>query len=444
MVVTRPDTTRQENSHAAPEFLPDGTSFIFAGGPTASREVMTGSLDTAEVKVLGPGIRATYAPPGFLIYAKDGSIFAQPFDAKLRTLGGSPVRLLELEGPLQAGGANQGIILSASETGVLLVQRSFTPESQLHWFDRRGNPLGAIGPGVRLAVTPAPRISPDGKSVAMQNRENRDDTRGIWTIDVSRNVSVRLTTNSGQYPVWSPDSRRLAWLMGFGKLGIWSRQSNGLGEPELLLEAGASAGGNTFPADWSADGRFILYHTRGERTRVDIWALPVAASGRKPFPVVASEFDDMHGQLSPDGRWLAYRSDISGTYEIYVQSLTEDLRAGDQRFRISSDGGSQPRFRRDGRELFYLSRRGELMATQVRATATTFTYGTPIPLFKPKTLPLGAEPTYEYDVTKDGQRFVIGTILEGPHATPPKPVILIGWEQAMSSAGSGRSARPRP
>ena len=139
----------------------------------------------------------------------------------------------------------------------------------------------------------------------------------------------------------------------------------------------------------------------------------------------------MHGQLSPDGRWLAYRSDISGTYEIYVQSLGEDLRTGDQRFRISEDGGSQPRFRRDGRELFYLSRRGELMAVSVQATASTFTYGTPVPLFKPMTLPLGAEPTYEYDVTKDGQRFVIGTILEGPHATPPKPVILIGWEQAM-------------
>lgn len=155
----------------------------------------------------------------------------------------------------------------------------------------------------------------------MQNRENRDETRGIWTIDVARNVAVRLTTNWGLYPVWSPDSRRVAWLMGFGKLGIWQRSSNGLGEPELLLEAGPAAGGNTFPADWSADGKYLLYHTRGEKTRVDIWALPLETEERKPRPVVASEFDDMHGQLSPDGRWLAYRSDVSGSYEVYVLSL---------------------------------------------------------------------------------------------------------------------------
>jgi serine/threonine protein kinase len=147
----------------------------------------------------------------------------------------------------------------------------------------------------------------------------------------------------------------------------------------------------------------------------------------EPHPVLNTEFDDGPAQLSPDGRWLAYRSDASGTDEIYVQSFTSDGHVGGDRVRVSTSGGSQPRFRADGQELFYLAPDGRLMAVAIAGRGATFAPGEPKPLFKTRTLPRATEVQWEYDVTRDGQRFLIGTILDGPHATPPAPTIVLNW-----------------
>jgi hypothetical protein len=163
---------------------------------------------------------------------------------------------------------------------------------------------------------------------------------------------------------------------------------------------------------------------------VDVWAAPLFGD-RKPHPVLNTEFDEGQAQLSPDGRWLAYRSDASGSYEIYVQSFTSNGQAGDERVRISTTGGSQPRFRPDGRELFYLSADGRLMAVQITTSGASFTHGEPKALFRTRTLLRGTEAQFEYDVTRDGERFLIGTVLDGPHAAPPAPMIVLNWSASV-------------
>jgi Tol biopolymer transport system component len=325
-----------------------------------------------------------------------------------------------------------------SDTGVLIWKRSYTPEYQLLWVDRAGKRLGTVGSPIRVPLTMAPRISPDGTKIALQNREPEAERRGLWVVDTARDIATRLSDVLCQYPQWSPDSTHVGWLGGRdGVIGIRQQAASGLDRDTMLLKAGAESGGTPFPADWSRDGRFFLYYVRSEKTRIDIWALPLFGD-RRPYPVLNGDFDEREAQLSPDGRWIAYRSDVSGSYDIYVQSFTPDGKAGGERSRISGGGGSQPRFRGDGKELFYLADDGQLMAVSCAEKATVLDCGAPAALFKTHTLPRGAEPYFEYDVTRDGQRFLIGTILDGPNATPPRPVVALNWTAGLKITGATR------
>jgi Tol biopolymer transport system component len=428
-VVTRPNEALKETSHRGPSFLPDGRHFLYMSGP----DVFVGSLDTAEPKRLASGSFARYAPPGWLLLVRDRALIAQAFDAKRLELAGDPIPVV-VEGTASSDLANAGLLFSVSDNGVLVSKRSFTPDYQLVWFDRDGKRTGTVGPAIHAALTMAPRLSPDGRRVALQNREPRTDRQGIWVIDLARDIPTRVSATMSQYPIWSPDSARVTWVQSInGVFGLYQKTANGVDEDELLLKGGAEAGGNTFPADWSADGRFILYYTRNEKTRIDIWALPLTGD-RRPHPVLASPYDEQQAQISPDGRWIVYRSDAAGGYDIYVQSFTTEGTAGRDKWRISTGGGSQPRFRRDGQELFYLADDGQMMAVAIKTNGATFEYGAPKALFTTHTLPRGAEPYFEYDATRDGQRFLIGTILDGPNATPPSPIVVLNWTEALTSA----------
>ena len=210
-------------------------------------------------------------------------------------------------------------------------------------------------------------------------------------------------------------------------VGIYQRAADGSTAAELLLRAGGRAGATTFPADYASDGRFLLYWSRRPQTRVDTWLLPLTGD-RTPRPLLASEYDDTGTQLSPDGRWLAYRSDVSGTYEIYLQSFTADGHAGPAKIRVTQQGGAQPRFRGDSRELFYLAPDGTMMSVELEPQGDAIRASTPKALFQTRVLPAGAAASFEYDVTADGQRFLVGTVLDGPDAAPPTPVIVVDWE----------------
>jgi Tol biopolymer transport system component len=268
----------------------------------------------------------------------------------------------------------------------------------------------------------------------LQVREPSVERRGIWVIDFARGIPTRLTPDPSQFPVWSPDGTRVAWVQERGSvLGIHQRNANGVGDMELLVRADADAGGNTFPVDWTADGRFLLYTTRAPKTRIDTWAVPLFGD-RKPHAVLASEFDDHHAQVSPDGRWIAYRTDASGSHEIYLQSFTADGHVGNERFRVSQAGGSQPRFRRDGTELFYVSADGRMTAVSLKASGASIEIGAPRALFQTRMLPVGGALAFEYDVSPDGQRFLIGTVLDGPNAAPPTPTIVLNWLADVKAA----------
>jgi eukaryotic-like serine/threonine-protein kinase len=421
--VTMPDAARQETALSDPAFLPDGVRFLY----TAGAKIRLGSLSAPTTTFVTDGSSPRVVAPDRVLFHRGWTLFAGTLDPARAILAGEPVRVFESVEEDQ--NSNRGDIpFSASDTGVLVQKNGFAPDYQLVWFDRQGRSLGTIGMPIRLAGEPfAPRISPDGTRVAIQNRLSTADRSGLWVIDLQRDLPTRLFPRPGQYPQWSADGRRVAWVLSVdGVIGIYQKPATGLGDPELLLKSGPEAGGTTFPNDWSRDGRFILYHSRGEKTRIDVWALPLFGD-RKPHPVLNTEFDDGPAQVSPDGRWLAYRSDASGTYEIYVQSFTADGRAGSGRVRISTNGGGQPRFRPDGQELFYLSGDGRLMAVPITGHGATFEHGEPKVLFKTRTLPPIVEVQFEYDVTRDGQRFLMGTILDGPNAMPPAPTIVLNW-----------------
>jgi Tol biopolymer transport system component len=415
-----------EAGHRSPAFLPGGRRFSYIGGPTGERAVWLASLDNETPRRLTAGTEARYAPPGWLLLVQEGTLVAQAFDATRAVLTGDPL-------PVGGAGASESDIpLSVSDTGILVLKQAFTPEYQLSWFDREGKKLGDVGSPVRVALSISPRLSPDETRVVLQNREPANERRGIWVHDLARGISTRLSQRLGQYPQWSPDGSRVAWLTrdDAGTIGIYETRANGVGDQSLLLPIGPGAGGTTFPTDWSSDGRFILYYARSDKTRIDIWAMPLFGD-RKPYLVLASDNDEHQGQLSADGHWLAYRSDGDGSYEIYIRSFTADGKVGSERRRISTGGGSQPRFRRDGRELFYLADDGWMMSVPLTSTAERFDAGAPKRLFKARMLTRGFEPQFEYDVTRDGQRFLIGNILDGPHGSPPRPLVVLNWAAEM-------------
>jgi eukaryotic-like serine/threonine-protein kinase len=409
--VTKLDETRGDSSDANPGFLPDGNHFIYRINVGAlPKGIWVGSLDSPEVKQLLPdeNANAIYAAPGWLLSLRNRVIVAQAFDASSLQLKGESKPVITYP-TNSTGGATR---FSASANGTLVWQSNWEREYQLLWFDREGKQVGAVGEPVKVAVGQEPRLSSDGKRIAM-TRERR-----LWVIDVARGVPARLTSFFAQMPVWSPDGSRVVFngLPDGLVAGIYLKDANGVGEAELLLK------GTNYTSSWSKDGRFIFLVRHGEKTQSDIWVLPLFGD-RKEYPLLNSAFDEVTPEISPDGRWLAYRSDESGSAEIYVRSFTADGKVGPDKKRISINGGSQPEWRPDGKELFYLSNDLQMMSVGVKTGGTEFE-NTPRALFKARML-IGVRAAREYAVTSDGQKFLIGTLIGEPTARPP--TVILNW-----------------
>ncbi|NOT63555.1 MAG: hypothetical protein HOP19_25365, partial [Acidobacteria bacterium] len=412
-LVLKPDPARRENLLVYPCFLPDGRHFLYRlVGTDSSQKVFAGSLDSQDVKqVLTEAAPAVYAPPGWLLFARDGALVAQRFDADHLELTGEAFFLTQPTNTATVFGAP----FSVSENGVLIWQGYRERAYQLVWFDRAGKQVGTVGTAMKVLIGQYLQLSPDGKSLVIQRREAQLQSRDIWIIDLARNLPTRLTSHPGldDFPIWSPDGSRVVFQASRdGVLGLYQKAASGVGAEELLLK------GVNFPTDWSRDGRFIFYNAIGGTGRRGIWALPLTGD-HQPYPLFNSDFDMLHAQLSPDGHWLAYVSDESGSYEIYVQPFTAEGKLGGDKKRISTSGGSQPRFRRDGQELFYIAADGQMMAVKINST----TFETPTALFKTRMLNGPIQPGIEYDVTADGQRFLIGTKVG--EATPVS--VILNW-----------------
>jgi serine/threonine protein kinase len=395
-----------------PYFLPDGRHLIFF----RRRGIWAGSLDSPEIKeiVAQTGV-AVYAPPGWLIFLRNDALVAQAFDAGKLSLSGDPIPIIT------SGNSPPGIRrFSVSDNGVLVWQGNWQRDYQLVWYDRDGKQTGAIDAPMKVSVGQSPMLSPDGKRLVVRRVTGSTGAdSNLWVVDLEKGTGLRITSTFSQMPVWSPDGSRITYNAGNS---IAVKAANGSGEAETLLPRTA------FTAAWSPDGRFIIFMARGVRTRMDLWALALFGD-RKEYPLSNSPFDEQNPQLSPDGHWLAYSSDETGNYEIYVQSFSADGKLGADKKRVSSAGGRLPLWRRDGSELFYIAADGQMMASSVKTGGTEFQFATPKALFKTRTLWLEGAIFREFDVSPDGQRFLIGTLIGDTKAAPP--TVILNWTAAL-------------
>ncbi|HEV8231744.1 MAG TPA: hypothetical protein VGQ75_05310, partial [Thermoanaerobaculia bacterium] len=382
-----------------------------------SSGIYVGSLDSRQssrvVSAAGMGV---FVPPDQLLFERDGSLLAQAFDSRSAKVRGEPVRVAESVGH----GSPPGYApFSVSDRGVLAYVPGVISQRELVWFDRSGKVLGTIGgPGGYLS----PALSPDEKRVAAGVRDPQSGKLDIWLTDLARNLSSRFTfsqATSGR-PLWSPDGSRIVFVSsqeGFGD--IYEKSSSGAGQERVIFRSNQ----DKFPTDWSLDGRFLVFHSPGPKTGWDVWVLPMTGD-HKPMAFAQTEFSEVQGQLSPDGRWMAYASDESGRMEVYVQPFP----ASGGKWQVSTSGGSQPRWRRDGKELFYVSADKRLMAVEVKADAT-FEAGVAKALFGTRFLPAAAPHLMSYAVAGDGQRFLVTRLVEEEPAIPI--TVVLNWTAGL-------------
>jgi len=415
--VTVVNTARGAFGHSTPSFLPDANHFLFRISVNANPQgVWMGSLNSPEVKqVLTDNTSAVYTSSGYLIFVRNLALVAQAFDADSLQLKGEALPIIpqattDVRGPGR---------YSVSDNGILVWQSNWKREYQLLWLDRDGKQVGAVGPVMEVTSGQEPHLSPDGKRLVIKRDNN------IWVIDLARDTGIRLSSVFSQLPLWTPDGGHIIFQSStteIGKGGIVQKAANGVGEVELLLN------GVNFPHDISPDGRFILFTRRGEKTRLDIWALP-RFGDRKEFPLLNSPFDEREPQLSPDGRWLAYCSDESGSYEIYVRPFSTDGKVGDDKRRVSANGGAEAKWRSNGQELFYVAEDGNMMSVPVKTSGAAIEFGAPKALFKTRLL--GQQSIlHEFDVTSDGQRFIVGTLIGEPKSSPP--TVILNWAAELN------------
>jgi len=427
--VTKLDAERGELAHIYPFFLPDRRHFLYfarattTGGPTGDGAVRVGSLDSKEESklLLQGGANAKYAQ-GHLLFLRESTLMAQPFDAGRLKLTGDAAPLVDrvvIGGPSGRAGA-----FAVSETGVLAYQRSGEDvRSQLVWFDRKGNQLATVGDKEDQVGL---ELSPDGRRAAVSILDPARNTRDIWIYEIARGLRTRFTFDPADELelVWSPDGSRIVFASRRkGLLDLHQRASSGADTEDVVLADKL----DKYPMSWSADGRFITYYNGGQsspRTGRDLWVLPLFAN-RKPTTFLQTASHEMSGRFSPDGRWLAYASDESGRFEVYVRPFPGP---GGQ-WQVSAGGGTEPRWRRDGKELFYLDADNKLTAATVNGQGSAFEVGVVRPLFevRPRIALYLNHLAPNYDVAADGQRFLVNTVVE---QTTPIDVV-VNWSEEL-------------
>jgi serine/threonine protein kinase len=409
--VVSADPAKQQGVLQWPDFLPDGRHFLFfANSPKAEfRGVYAGSLGSNVTKlVLRTDVQAKYGAPGYLLFLRDETLMAQPLDTQSLEVREEPS--VVANGVWFARPARHASF-SASKTGALAYVNASSWNDQLVWFDRSGVEIAKVGGSDRYSY-PTPQLSPDGRRIAMGRGEFlRGD---LWLLDALRATPIRVTFEPGDHgvPVWSGDSRRIVFQLG-SKVIVQNLESNAQ-ETIFDLQKG-------LVADWSQDGRFLLLTT----SPADFWAVDLSGD-HKPFPVLTSPANETQAQLSPDAKWIAYTSNESGRDEVYLQSFPVP---GHKR-QISVEGGVMPRWRRDGKELFYLAASQYLMSVRVNNPAL-LGLDPPVPLFRTRLIVQGSEATglpTAYDVSADGQRF----LLNGPPEDPGPPMtVVLNWTAAV-------------
>jgi eukaryotic-like serine/threonine-protein kinase len=405
---------KNETSHRWPWFLPDGKHYLyFAHGITnADNGIYAGSLGSNErTLLLRNDSNANYAEPGYLLFIRNGTLMAQRFNPWKLALVGDAAPIADHVGTNSA--VYRGVF-TASANGVLLyLGGGAGAGSQLFWIDRTGKQGEMAIPDAGIYHWPA--LSPDGKklAVAIYDAQGNSD---IWVVDLARKTKSRITfgPSENSHPVWWPDGKSVVFgSLREGTFHAYRKAADGTGNDEKLLE---TPGLSETPYSISPDGRYVAYgyldpnSGRGS----DIYALPVFGA-RKPFPIVNTQFNEAVPAISQDGKWLAYMSNDTGQFEVYIRPFP----GGEGKWQVSTAGGFIPRWRGDGKELFFLASEREMLAVDVRGNGTSVELGTPHKLFLANTVASSEGP---YAVSADGQRFLInGTTAE----TGSEPLTLV-------------------
>jgi dipeptidyl aminopeptidase/acylaminoacyl peptidase len=418
------DRQRLEVAHSFPKFLPDGKHFLYLARSEVPHEsaIFVSSLDGKVRKRLLPSeAPAQFVPArqdgrshaGYLLYVHDRNLVAHPFDSETLEVTGDYQRI---DGDLSVFTYGQ-TSLSASSTGVIVYSKDPGVSGELKWVDRNGTVAGVLGTPGSLGD---PVISPDGKFVAFDRAE--ESNRDIWTIEIATGKLMRLTFDPeiDHCPVWSPDGAQVAFESHRSSSGVYVKDSRGAGAEWLLAKGG-------FSAAWTPDGRFVVSTSMQPiQDPGGIWLLPIDRPGAATR-WIHSENNERHLAVSPDGRWIAYTANESGQDNIFVRRFDPFSPSSRDKRQISVDGGSQPVWRGDGKELFFLSRENVVMAAAV-TTGQTFDNQRPVALFDTGVKFLRG-PCRDYD-TRDGQRFVVRAPAQ---RTPGPPLhVLLNWQSMLN------------
>lgn len=409
----------QATTHRWPCFLPDGRHFLYFGGhPLRNGGIYVGCLDGSEHKTILQGyLSAAYAPPGFLLFVRDGALVARPFHADRLEIASEEFPIAD---NVMVDPFIQRALFSVSENGILVYHRGGLAEHpRLMWFNRNGKPGNALKD---QAIYVWHRLSADGRRLVGVDRHGAGSN--VWTLDLVRGVKARLTFDPSTHlrPIWSHDGSRIIFSSNReGSFHIYHKASNGAGTDDLLLDSDADDQAEAC----SLDGKYLAFLRRKlpQQHTSDIWILPLTARG-KPFPLIAGEFDKQFPAFSPDGRWLAYASNESGRFEIYIAPFP----GAKGLWQVSSSGGTFPRWREDGKEVFYLGSDSRVRVTEIAARGSSVRVGSTDVLFRIQTVPTPLSP---FDVTADGRRFLINAMPSGEDNSEPV-TLLINWTKRVN------------
>jgi serine/threonine protein kinase/Tol biopolymer transport system component len=401
-----------ESSHAHPAFLPDGRHFLF-WVRSATPGLWIGSLDSSErTRLLDSDSRGVYAAPGYVLFAREATLFAQRFDAARLALDGDPFPVAE---GVRVNVMNGRAAFTVSSTGVLAYRTGdVVPGTPLSWYDRTGRWLGAVRNSE--ASYQSFRLALDDRQ-AIGHVVDGGGGGDVWTIDLDRGMRTRITfaPSRESWPVLSPDAAWVAFQSNrVGRGDIYRRRVSGAGDDELLVQSGAPK----IPTDWSA--RSIVFTAGHPQHRNDIWTVPSDKSSA-PRLYLRTDFNESQGRLSPDERWMAYASDETGESQVYVRTFP-DANAG--KWRVSDAGGRLPVWRADGKELFYLTATDDIVAVPIASGSTSPGAGVPRALFQLQR----AVGISSYGVSRDGTRFLASTRLAEAPAQQSSPLtIVLNW-----------------
>jgi eukaryotic-like serine/threonine-protein kinase len=432
--VTALDPSRKETWHTQPSFLPDGRHFIYLRGSNSPENtgISVGSLDAKpeeqDPKLLVPTylapayVPASEAGVGQLLFVRENTLIAQPFDVNRFELAGEPIPLAKQLGSVMTIG-----FFSASNNGVL-VYRAGGGASQLTWLDQRGKRLGTVGePALSVSIS----LSPDGTRAVVSRPDAANATVVLWLMDLARATSTRFTFGTGLAPIgiWSSDGGRIIFPYGPGShYDLYQKSASGVKDQEVLLKSDEPK----LPRSCSPDGRFLLYSMLNIKTRTrELWVLPLEGD-KKPIPF-ATQFNNIEGQFSPDSRWVAYVSDESGREEVYVRTFSPDsgegTSEGEGKWIISTGGGIEPRWSPDGKTLYYIAPDGKLMAVAITAN-DAFRAGVPKALFQIAAF-TGGPFRHSWCVAPDGKRFLFAIPSEQRTAAFE---VVVNWQAGLKKS----------